>query len=194
MLTFLSCNNKRELRQVYKQATYDSDIIGSLALYDSLKNILILNIDTIFKLRNRKNFVFHSYASGDTATVQENSDFYHFYYNYDQLTPYNSGTGADGNNRTDEINEETIPATIYPIVSNLMKRLGNRRITDFQLYADSSIDISVKDIKRENVEITHILIWKSVWAKNTDPDKFYRDTMIAPRWTYHIWVGEQQGW
>ena len=60
-LLLSSCDQERDakkLRQVFSETKYDDDIIKSLPFYDSLKNIIISNIDTIFKFRNSRHFVF----------------------------------------------------------------------------------------------------------------------------------------
>ncbi len=202
-LTFLfaillvSCDRKRDLkklRQVFSETKYDNEIINKLPLYDSLKNIIISNIDTIFKFRNSRHFVFHSYANGDTATVQEDESFYEFYYNYGEATALSYGTGPNDQKLIDAVSVENMPAFIYPAVDNIFKKLGKSKIRGFTLWTDSTIEISVKAFRKENIEVGHTLTWKRITAKNTDPDIFYRDTLIAPKWTYGIWVDEDLGW
>lgn len=196
-ILLVSCDQKRDLkklRQVFSQTKYDDDIIKQLPLYDSLKNIIISNIDTIFKFRNSRHFVFHSYANGDTATVQEDENFYQFYYNYGEATSLSYGTGPNDQKLIDAVSVENMPAFIYPSVDTIFKKLGKSKIRGFTLWTDSTIEISVKAFRYENIEVGHTLTWKRITAKNTDPDIFYRDTLIAPKWTYGIWVDEDLGW
>lgn len=196
-LLFVSCDEKRDvkkLRQVFSETKYDNDVIKNLPLYDSLKNIIISNIDTIFKFRNSRHFVFHSYANGDTATVQEDADSYQFYYNYGEATALSYGTGPNDQKLIDEVSVENIPAFLYPSVDTIFKKLGKSKIRGFTLWTDSTIEISVKAFCKDDIEVGHTLTWKRMFAKNTDPDNFYRDTLIAPKWTYGIWVDQRMGW
>lgn len=196
-LLFTSCEHRRDvkrLRQVFRQTNYDNDIIKNLQLYDSLKDVIILNIDTIFKFRNSRHFVFHSYSNGDTATVQEGENFYQFYYNYGEATAFSYGTGPNDQKLIDEMSVENMPAFIYPSVDIIFKKLGKNRIRGFTLRTDSTIEISVKSFRKDDIDVGHTLTWKRFFSKNTDPELFFKDTLIAPKWTYGIWVDERQGW
>jgi hypothetical protein len=195
-LMFVSCNQERDvkkLRQVFSETKYDEDIIESLPLYDSLKSIIISNIDTIFKYRNSRNFVFHSNGK-DTATVQEDANSYQFYYNYGEATALSYGTGANDQKLIDGVSVENMPAFIYPSINTIFRKLGKRKIRGFTLWKDSTIEISVKAFRQDNIEVGHTLTWKRMFAKNTEADNFYRDTLIAPMWTYVFWVDQRMGW
>src|SRR5437762_1734350 len=118
-LALVSCEHKRDvktLRRLFNQTTYDPTVIQSLPLYDSLKNIIISNIDTIFKFRNNKHFVYH----GDTGKeTKENSDFYEFYYNYGQATAMSHGTDSTNQKLVDDVSVENMPTYIYPSVDKI---------------------------------------------------------------------------
>ncbi|MBK8711578.1 MAG: hypothetical protein IPL97_06890 [Niastella sp.] len=198
-LLFISCDHERDvktLRKVFGQTHYDTAIIQSLPLYDSLKNIIVTNIDTIFKYRNSRHFVFHSYSNGDTATIQEDENFFSFYYNYGGATALSYGTGPNDQKLIDEVSVENMPEFIYPSVERIFKKLGKNKIRGFTLQKDSTIEIAAKNLhkEKENVDVGHTLTWKRISAVNNDPDNFYRDTIIAPNWTYQIWVDEHYGW
>ena len=196
-LLLTSCNHERDvkkLRQIFSQTTYDSAVIKNLPLYDSLKKIIISNIDTIIKFRNSRHSVFHSYTNGDTATIQEDENFYRFYYNYGEATALSYGTGPNDQKLIDEVSVENMPAFIYPSVDTIFKQLGKNKIRGFTLWTDSTIEISVKGFSKDDIDVGHTLTWKRFFAKNSDPELFYRDTMIGPKWTYTIWVDEHQGW
>ena len=70
-----------------------------------------------------------------------------------------------------------MPAFIYPSVDTIFKRLGRNKIRGFVLWTDSTIEISIKGFRKDNIDIGHTLTWKRVSPKNTDPDNFYRDTI-----------------
>lgn len=196
-LVLTSCDQERDvkkLRQVFNQTTYDNDVINSLPLYDSLKNIIVSNIDTIFKFRNSRHFVFHTYANGDTATVQEDENFYQFYYNYGEASALSYGTGPNDQKLIDAVSVENMPSFIYPSVDTIFKQLGKNKIRGFTLWNDSTVEISVKAFRKDDIEVGHTLRWKRVFAPNTDPDNFSRDTLIATKWTYEIWVDQRIGW
>ena len=128
-LMFVSCDQERDvkkIRQVFSETKYDEDIIKSLPLYDSLKNIIISNIDTIFKYRNSRNFVFHSNGKG-TTTVQEDANSYQFYYNYGEATALSYGTGANDQKLIDGVSVENMPAFIYPSIDNILGNLAKEK-------------------------------------------------------------------
>ncbi|MCU7550126.1 hypothetical protein OCK74_13465 [Chitinophagaceae bacterium LB-8] len=191
----ISCEHKRDvktLRKLFNETNYDTAVIQSTPLYDSLKNIIISYIDTIFKFRNSRHFVYH----GDTGKeTQEDADFYNFYYNYGEATSLSYGTGPNDQKLIDEVSVENMPTFIYPSVDRIFKQLGKDKILGFTLWKDSTIEITVKSFYREkeNADVGHILVWKRIYATNIDPDFFYRDTLIAPKWTYQIWVDDHQG-
>ena len=196
-LLLTSCDHQRDikkLRQVFSQTNYENNVINSLPLYDSLKNIIITNIDTIFKFRNSRHFVFHSYVNGDTATVQEDANFYRFYYNYGEATALSYGTGPNDQKLIDEVSVENMPAFIYPSIDTIFKKLGKSKIRGFTLWTDSTVEVSIKGFSKDDIDVRHTLTWKRIFARNTDPELFYKDTLIAPKWTYGIWVDEHQGW
>jgi hypothetical protein len=189
-----SCGQVRDVKKlqlVFSQTDYDKDIIKSLPLYDSLKNIIISNIDTIFRFRNSRHFVFH----GDTGKeTQEDADSYQFYYNYGEATSLSSDAGPNGQELVDAVSVENMPAFIYPSVDSVFKKLGKSKIRGFTLWTDSTIAISIKTFGEGEVDVGHTLTWKRIFAKSSEPDLFYKDTVIAPKWTYGIWVSEHQGW
>ena len=61
---------------------------------------------------------------------------------------------------------------------------------------DSSIQISIRSLYDDkiNADVYHTLIWKSVFAESNEPDLFVKDTILAPSWTYQIWVEAHRGW
>ena len=171
-LGMISCEHK-SLRKLFNQSTYDQQVIESLPLYDSLKNIIVSNIDTIFKFRNSKHLLYH----GDTGKeTQEDADFYIFNYSYDTHSK-----------SIDEL-RENIPEFIYPSIDKLFKKLGQDKVRGFGLWPDSTIEIAIKSIYREDEDanVSHTLVWKKTFSKDTDLDILYRDTIIAPEWTYQI--------
>ncbi|HEY0752011.1 MAG TPA: hypothetical protein VGD26_12700, partial [Chitinophagaceae bacterium] len=180
--------------KVFSQTQYDNNIINSLQLYDSLKNILVSNIDTIFNFRNSRNFVFHSGANGDTATIQEDEDSYQFYYDYGEGTSLSYGTGPNDQKLINQVRLENMPAFLYPSVNAIFKKLGKNNIRGFRLWSDSTIEITAKAFRKDDIEVGHTLTWKRKFVYYIDPENFYRDTLIAPKWTYGIWVDEYQGW
>ena len=124
-LLLVSCDHERDvktLRKVFSETHYDTSVIKSLPLYDSLKNIIITHIDTIFKFRNARHFVFHSNEK-DTATIREDANFYQFYYNYGEATSLSYGTGPNDQKLIDEVSVENMPAFIYPSIDKIFKKL-----------------------------------------------------------------------
>lgn len=197
-LLLISCDHEQDvktLRKVFSETHYDTSVIQSLQLYQSLKDIIITHIDTIFKFRNARHFVFHTNGK-DTATIREDANYYKFYYNYREATSLSYGTGPNNQKLIDEVNVENIPAFIYPSVDTIFRKLGKNKIRGFTLSTDSTIEISIKNFhkEKENVDVAHTLTWKRTYSINTDTDNFYRDTIIAPKWTYQIWVDEHYGW
>ena len=192
-----SCNQERDLkklRQVFDETKYDEDVIKNLPLYDSLKNIIIVHIDTIFKFRNSRNFVFTSNANGDTATVLKEANSYDFYSDYGQATALSYGTGPKDQKLIDVVGLKNMPSFIYPSVEKLFKKIGKDKIQGFTLWTDSTIEISIRGFRKDQIEVGHTLTWQRIFPKSIDSDNFYRDTVIATNWTYGIWVDQRQGW
>jgi hypothetical protein len=165
-----SCNTNNETearKSFFNQIAFDTLIINNLPLYDSLKNIVLLNIDTIFKFRLQR----------DTLFNPDKCQSYSFL-----------------NNRqvSEEFQLENMPESIYLSVKKIFDRLGDSKINGFTLYSDSTIEISAKDIYKPeiNLDAGHNLIWKRTY--NYDSSDLIRDTIIAPQWTYQIWAGEHK--
>lgn len=98
ILVLFSCDHDRAKKAVFQKTTFDQNVIGNLPLYDSLKNIMANNIDTIFKFKDSHNLVYHD----DTkAATQEDADFYIFNF----TEPGQSEDGID-----------KMPAFLYPSV------------------------------------------------------------------------------
>lgn len=181
------------LNELLTHSSYDKEIIRGLPLYDSLKEIIISNIDTIFKYRNSKHFVYYGGGKDSGKLVQENSTFYDFYYDYGEPTALSYGKDTGKQKLIDEISLENMPAYIYPSVRKIFQELGRNKIKGFKLETDSTMEIILKSSydKKNNADVLHTLIWKRAMSEDSGPDVFTRDSILAPKWAYMIWVEER---
>ncbi len=188
-LILFSCDDKpsqKELKNLFNQTSYDTSIIQKLYLYDSIKNIIVKNIDTIFKFRNSRNIVTYTDEKGKTTQRIENSDFYTFDKDYGHATRLSYGTGPNNQKLIADVNLENMPTFLFARIDRLFNILGEKNIKGFDLWTDSSIEISIKGFYDEkiNADVYHTLIWKRVYAESNEPDLFVDDTILAPGWTY----------
>jgi hypothetical protein len=176
-------HNPKALSDLYNKTTYDTTIIHHLALYDSLKDILITNLDTIFKFRDARTPVYHGSGPDSGRTTYEHRDFYMFDLKWD----------SSAEQSEDYISLKTLPAFVYPAVKHSFEALGKVRIGGVMLWTDSTIEIYLpKGFVDENTQasVRHTLRWKRIMDISDQP--LTRDTIIAPGWTYEISVLEHQ--
>jgi hypothetical protein len=174
----------RKARDVLAQSKFDKDVINSLSTYDSLKSILLENIDTIFQFRNDRHFVFHRYQDGDTGTVQEDANFYLFTYNSDR-----------SNYSPDEV-RKNLPTSVSSKVLPILDLLGEGKLKSFLVHIDSTIEIRLKEdhLKPQGLDVHHNLTWKKNISKDESLEPLFRDTLLTENWTYSIWVDKNHGW
>jgi hypothetical protein len=181
-----SCNNwhnPKALSDLYKKTTYDTAVIHHLVLYDSLKDILIPNLDTIFKFRDARIPVYHGSGPDSARVTYEHRDFYTFYLKWD----------SSAETSEDYISLKTMPAFIYPAVKHSFEALGKDRIGGIMIWTDSTIEIYLPEgfvDKITQASVRHTLRWKRIMDNSDQP--LIKDTAIAPGWTYEISVLEHE--
>jgi hypothetical protein len=181
-----SCNdehNPKALRALYDKEVYDSTIINHLGLYDSLKDILISNLDTICNFRDARTPVYHGSGPDSGRVTHEHRGFYMFYYNWDSSAQTYDGC----------ISPETLPPFIYPAVKHIFETLGKDRIGGLTLWSDSAIEINLpKGFIDDNTKasVRQLLRWKRTVGNSDWP--YIKDSIIAPGWTYEIAVLEHE--
>ncbi len=191
LIAFLCClfsceqkENNEPLKKLILETTFDTGVIQNLYLYDSLRNIIISHIDTIFKFKNERNFVTNEKGSH----IQEDAYEYRFNY-YPEGVKRIHGTVKEAR-EIDPFSLEKMPAYIYPSVESIFKKIGNNRINGFRIYLDSSIVIDIRDdYNNEGQEyIRHILKWDRFYKNDTDVENLICDTLLAPKWVYSILI------
>jgi hypothetical protein len=175
-------HNQKALSDLYNKTTYDTTIIHHLALYDSLKDILIPNLDTIFKFRDARTPVYHGSGPDSGQTTYEHQDFYLFFFKWD----------SSAETSEDYISLKTLPAFVYPAVKHSFEALGKDQIGGILIWTDSTIEIGVEGYLDENTQasVQHKLRWKRIMDNSDQP--LIKDTVIAPGWTYEIVVLEHK--
>jgi len=160
----------KSVKEVFNQEQFDTTVISHAFLYDSLKNILVVNIDTIFNYRNAKR------ASENKANpIPPEKSFFNFIYI------------ADKGESSDKISLETLPATIYSKVDNICRQLGSNKIAGFDLQRNELIvNITVKSNYDEetSAETQHTLTWN--WDHRTDKSELAKDSVLGNGWIYYI--------
>jgi hypothetical protein len=181
-----SCNNwhnKKALSDLIKKTTYDTSIIRNLPLYDTLKEILVANLDTIFKFRDARAYVYHGSGEDSGQTTHERHHFYIFFYNWN----LNHGSSED------DISPKTLPAFVYPVVKHFFEALGKEEIASFTIWTDSGIVIGLPNgyiDERTRASVRHTLRWNRIVDLSHDP--LSKDTIVAPGWYYEITVTEYE--
>ena len=167
--SFIACSQKTDksnIRDVFKNESFDPAIIRDLNLYDSLKTIIVSNIDTIFNFRNEK-----SRKNGS----QHDEEWFNFNCEF--------GKGSS----SDDVSLETLPAFIYPRVDGLIKKLGPDKIVNFDIQRNKiilNIILKSKYDEERDVETQHTLDWD--WDHTADKDQFQKDTILTNQWIYYI--------
>jgi hypothetical protein len=170
---FWTCSAQKTtktVKQVFNQEQFDTAVISHLYLYDSLKNILVANIDTIFNYRKSKRK-----SEKKPIPVPTEELFYNFI--------YIAGKGES----SDKISLETLPAPIYSKVDNICHQLGSNGISGFDLQRNKIIvNILVKNNNDEETlaETQHTLTWN--WDHRTDENELEKDSVLGNGWIYYI--------
>jgi hypothetical protein len=189
LFTVISCKRKHEKNDVevfFNQTSFDREIIQNLPLYNSIKDIAVTNLDTIFKFSNSRHIVDVSDENGKIERRQEDQSSCNFSYDFKKHSFF------------DFSSDHALPSNIEKLLSVCFDKLGAQNIGGFSLYLDSAVEIAVKGIedKKSHAEGSHSLIWKTVYAKNTNPNLYIKDTVIGPGWTYQIYLEQKLdgGW
>lgn len=179
-------DNSRAIEQYLNHIPFDKDVIALLPYYDSIKNIAIANMDTIFSFRNSRNIVDYSDGSGHIERRQEDNSEYEFSYDFEK------------GKFLDYMSNNDMPEFVGKKLSVYFERIGKNNIGNFTLETDSTVQFAFEGIEDKNLNIEggHLLIWKRVYAENISQTLFTKDTVIAPGWTYNIWVEKlpDDGW
>ena len=167
-IILISCkevNDKRALETFFHQEEFDAQVMQNLNVYDSIKDLGVLYIETLFKFRDSLN----------VANGQSTENMYDFY--YQPMTK----------EFVDNDRNYTVPVTLAPKFMRLFEQLAHQN-TGFTLLNDSSFEIPVGGFydQKTDFESGHKLVWKQKYQWN--PDDLIKDTVIAPGWTYYISV------
>jgi len=166
----------KTIKDVFNQEQFDSNVINHLSLYDSLKNILVANVDTIFGYRKVKR------GSDNKATAIPPDDFHNFI--------FIPGKGES----SDKISLETLPPFIYSKVDSICRKLGENRIAGFDLQRNKIIvNITIKNDYDEetSAETQHTLTWN--WDHSVDKTELEKDTVLNNGWIYYVQTEAWQG-
>lgn len=166
----------KTIKDVFNQEHFDSNVVGRLAVYDSLKNILVTNVDTIFGYRKVKR------EFDNNATAIPPDDVYNFI--------FIPGKGES----SDKISLETLPPFIYSKVDSICRKLGEGRIAGFDLQRNKIIvNITIKNNYDEETscETQHTLTWN--WDHRVDEGELDKDTVLGNGWIYYIQTKTRHG-
>jgi hypothetical protein len=159
----------KTVKEVFNHEQFDTSVIHRLYLYDSLKNILVANIDTIFNYRSAKAF------ENTTNSIQAEETFFNFIY-----IPGKGGS-------SDKIGLETLPSILYSKVDNICRQLGSDRIVGFDLQRNKTIvNVTIKNNSDEETfaETQHSLTWN--WDHRSDANELEKDSVLGKGWIYYI--------
>jgi hypothetical protein len=111
-----------------------------------------------------------------------NSNFsFTYLYNYDSLS------------KIEGHSNDSLPKSILPTITRIIKELGKGRIYGFTISKDSTVEIFLKSthLKEYFLDVRERLYWKT---NNHTFDHFpfpYKDTMISKDWQYLIWFDKR---
>jgi len=190
-------NTAKHLKEMFDRNVYDTAVINKMYLYDSIKNIALRNIDTIFKYKDARNYISYTDEKGKTGKRNESSDYYRFYKNYNVGRGRSRFDVSDFKSQVDNDDLENLPKYIFAQLDSLFGRIGPNNIEGFELRNDSSVEIMVrsfynKEIESDGYDGFHTLSWKSNFPQDDESDLLVKDTVIIPRWVYRILVQVHQ--
>jgi len=188
-LLVISCENNPDTGNVegyFNQTSFDNDVVKNLPYYDSIKNIAVADLDTIFRFSNSRHIVDVSDGKGNIKKRQVDQPSYSFSYDFTRHM------------FLDYMGHQSLPDTIVHRLSTYFDKLGKQNIGGFTLDNDRTVKIAIKGIRDEksNAEGGHFLIWQSKYERNSYPQLHIKDTVIAPGWTYQIYMEQKLngGW
>ena len=175
-----SKNNEQALRQLFDSTKFDTTIKRDLPFYDSIKELAIANIDTLFKFRNSRNIIDYYNENGKSTKEQRDEIEYNFFYSFT--------TGEF----IDQSSNSTLPDFLVPKFRDAFERAG-RKIGGFTLWNDSTVEFGIGGFYdyKTSADVGHDLVWKRKYSY--EPQSLMKDTTIAPGWTYYIYVAERKG-
>ena len=175
-----SKNNEQALRQLFDSTKFDTTIKRDLPFYDSIKELAIANIDTLFKFRNSRNIIDYYNENGKSTKEQRDEIEYNFFYSFT--------TGEF----IDQSSNSTLPDFLVPKFRDAFERAG-RKIGGFTLWNDSTVEFGIGGFYdyKTSADVGHDLVWKRKYSY--EPQSLMKDTNIAPGWTYYIYVAERKG-
>ena len=181
-LLFIACdqrNNEQALKQLFDQATFDTTIKQDQPFCDSIKQLAVAHIDTLFKFRNSRNKIDYYDENGKVLKQQADESEYSFFYN-----PITKGF-------VDYSDNPALPDFLVPKFRSAFEQAG-REIGSFTLWNDSTIEFGIGGFydKKTNADVVHSLVWKTRYRY--EPQFLAKDTIIALGWTYYITVDERQ--
>jgi hypothetical protein len=172
-------SNEKALHELLASADYNQTVKKQLSLYDTLKDIALSNIDTIFKFRNSHN-IFIDENNGNITKKQRDELYYNFF--------YKSTTNeiVDGNR------DYALPNFISPKFVKIFEQLGEKE-GGFTLWRDSTLEVGLEGLfdNKTGANIAHGLVWNKRYSYDTE--SLIKDTIIAPGWTYYISVERAEG-
>jgi hypothetical protein len=167
--------SEKQKKDKMKSAYFNPNIIMNIDKYESLKNFLENNIDTIIKFRYSKNI-----ASLYRGNGQSDSNYLADDYCYSFI---------QGNNPDNIMN---VPENLKRKLESSFYSLDEKDIFSYEVCKDKKISITISCEGDENgLYISHNLIWDK--QRNMNYYKYHKDTLIKSNCIYRIEMFEYQG-
>jgi hypothetical protein len=177
-LGIYSCNFldwNREVHKSYNKETFDPQIFKELKMFDTIKNLLVSNINEIYDQRNKGHHPNKTKQTNTDDIARQNPVLQIPIYLYDKgINP-------------DSIILGDLPPRISQKIDTILKIIGTDKIISFSMRKKhSNFAILLKDNYNEetDVEIKHTLVWH--WSGLRYSVKFKKDTILADDWKYYI--------
>ena len=172
ILSLQSCQERdrnQQLIEALHKESFDENVLQNLNSYDSIKNILIPNLDTIFNFNRQNTDGKNAYQ--DLASMGDYSVSFKYNFQTHELI--------------DPKGYATLPQQIFKQLQPLVIRC-NQNLKSITLSADSAVEIIVKGDydQKSDIEIVHTLLWKKSYSPYTQIIR--KDSLLSNNWTYYI--------
>ena len=160
-LTLFSCKNSKDFKGDFEKQKYDTTVINKLPQYDTIRQIVLANLDSFFTHDNKNDFTY-IYNFGTSAQIvgYSNNDIPNVIYpKIDQMFK--------------SVGKENIFGFTVSKDSTVEILIRNKHLSKYFL------------------DVRERLYWFPTKSIIPDAEFPYKDTLLAYNWQYKIWYGKR---
>ncbi|PWS31314.1 hypothetical protein [Pedobacter paludis] len=171
----ISCSRQKDLDSLFQKVKYDKSVIKDLDKYKLLNDIVIKNIDTIFKFRYHKRYI--ASENGKESWQQSDEDSYTFIFNHDE----NIHESIDGKN---------LPKFLLASIEKTVASIAKKNLLGFNVSRNGRFEIIIRNTynKKTHSDIRERLIWNKKSIEHFDNNSLMKDSLVSKNCRYFIWV------